>query len=382
MKHVRGLALLLASLAVGCGGEGSKAQGPIRIGSVLSITGSAAFLGDPMLRTLELYVERINGQGGVVGRPLELIHYDDGSDAAKANAFAKRLIESDKVDLIIGPTTTGSAMAMVPLVERARVPMLALSGGVVIVEPLRKWVFKIPTTDRMSIERDYQDMRRRGIARIAVLAETSGLGQSAAKEAQATAAKHGITIVAREDYGQRDTDVTPQLTRLRNAPGVQAVLMLGFGQGAVLATRNYHQLGIRLPLYQSHGVASNEFIRLSGPAAEGVRLSSPALLVADRLPAGAPERPVVLDYMQSYRDRYHQDPATFGGYAYDALMIAVEALRKAGTDRERLRDAIEQTRGYVGTQGTVNMSPSDHIGLPIESLRMVEIRNGGWELVE
>jgi len=376
MRRAGALALLLAALAVGCGGEGSKQAGPIRIGSVLSITGGAAFLGDPMLKSLQLYVERINAAGGVNGRRLELIHYDDASDAAKANAFARRLIESDRVDLIIGPTSTGSTMSMVPLVERAQVPLLSLAGAVIIVDPVRKWVFKIPTSDRMAVERVFQDMRRRGIARVALLVETGGFGQSGAKEAETVAGKYGITLVRREEYGQKDSDVTPQLTRLRNAAGVQAMFVIGFGQGAVMATRNYHQLGIKLPLYHAHGVASDEFIRLSGAAAEGVRLPSPGLLVADRLPADASERAVVLDYIRAYRERYGQEPATFGGYAYDALMIAVEALKKAGTDREKLRDAIEQTRGWIGTQGVVNMSPTDHIGLRIESLHIVEIRNG------
>jgi branched-chain amino acid transport system substrate-binding protein len=331
-----------------------------------------------MLKSLQLYAERINGAGGVNGRRLELIHYDDASDAAKANAFARRLVESDRVDLIIGPTSTGSTMSMVPLVERARVPLLSLAGAVVIVDPVRKWVFKIPTSDRMAVERVLQDMRRRGIARLGLLVETGGFGQSGAEEAEASAGKYGITIVRREEYAQKDSDVTPQLTRLRNAAGVQAVFVIGFGQGAVMATRNYHQLGITLPLYHAHGVASDEFIRLSGAAAEGVRIPSPGLLVADRLPADAPERQVVLDYIETYRARYRQEPATFGGYAYDALMIAVEALRRAGTDREKLRDAIEQTRGWVGTQGVVNMSPTDHIGLGIESLHIVEIRGGKW----
>jgi branched-chain amino acid transport system substrate-binding protein len=382
MRRAGALALLLAALAVGCDGEGSKQAGPIRIGAVLSITGGAAFLGDPMLKSLQLYVERINAAGGVNRRRLELIHYDDASDAAKANAFARRLIESDRVDLIIGPTSTGSTMSMVPLVDRAHVPLLSLAGAVIIVDPVRKWVFKIPTSDRMAVERVFQDIRRRGIARVALLVETGGFGQSGAKEAEAVAGKYGITLVGREEYGQKDSDVTPQLTRLRNAAGVQAVFVIGFGQGAVMATRNYHQLGIELPLYHAHGVASDEFIRLSGAAAEGVRLPSPGLLVADRLPADAPERAVVLDYIEAYRERYGQEPATFGGYAYDALMIAVEALKKAGTDREKLRDAIEQTRGWVGTQGVVNMSPTDHIGLRIESLHIVEIRNGEWVPVD
>ncbi|HYC33875.1 MAG TPA: ABC transporter substrate-binding protein [Gemmatimonadales bacterium] len=374
---VTALALLAA-----CGGGERREQGPIRVGSILSVTGGVAFIGDPMLKTLQLYVERINAQGGVDGRPVELVHYDDASDAAKANAFAKRLIESDEVDLIIGPTTTGAALAILPLVERAGVPMLALCGGVVVVEPVRKWAFKIPVSDRMSIERDWEDMRARGITRVAILSETTGLGQSSLKEADGTAGRHGITILARETYGQKDSDVTPQLTRLRNVRGVQAILILGSGQGAVLATRNFHQLGIELPLYHTHGVVSNEFIRLAGAAAEGARLSTTALVLGERLASDDPVRRIVLDYVRVYRERYGEEPAPYGGYAYDALMIAVEAIRKAGgTDRAKVRDAIEGI-SYVGTQGTTTMSPTDHIGLPIAALRMVEIRKGAWVPVE
>ena len=164
---------LAASMA--CASWGALAAEPIRIGSVLSVTGPAAFLGDPELKTLQLYVEEINKKGGVLGRPLELVHYDDGSDAAKANSFGKRLIEDDKVDILIGGTTTGSTMSIVPLVEKAGIPFISLAGAVVVIEPVKKWVFKTPHTDRMAAEKVFEDMKKRGISKIALLSETSGL---------------------------------------------------------------------------------------------------------------------------------------------------------------------------------------------------------------
>lgn len=361
----------------------AAAQQPIRVGSFLSTTGPASFLGDPEIKTLKLYIEKLNGQGGVLGRKLELIAYDDGGDASKANGFAKRLIESDKVDLIIGGTTTGTTMACVPVIEAAGIPFISLAGGIVVVEPVRKWVFKTPGTDRQSVERIFGDMMNRRIAKVGLLSETSGLGQSSRQEALKLAPKYGIALVADETYAQKDTDMTPQLTRIRNAPGVQAVLVVGLGQGPATATRNFDQLAMKLPLYHTHGVAARDFIELTGKASEGVRIASPALIVADDLPATDPQKAVLTAYRSEYQARYAEEPATFGGYALDALMIAVEAIKRAGgTDREKVRAALEEIRGYVGTAGVFNLSPTDHMGLDRSSFRMVEIRGGAFRLMK
>ena len=287
---------LVAGATLVLGTLGAYAAEPIKIGSVLSVTGPAAFLGDPELKTLQLYVEELNKKGGVLGRQLQLVHYDDGSDANKANGFVKRLIEDDKVDLLVGGTTTGSTMAMLPLVEKANVPFISLGGAVVIIEPVKKWVFKTPHTDRMAAEKVFEDMKKRGISKVALLSETSGFGQSGKKEAEGVASKYGIALVANETYGPKDTDMSPQLTKIRNTAGVQAVFVFGLGQGPAIVTKNYKQLGISLPLYHAHGVASEEFIKLAGPAAEGVRLPAAALLVADKLATNDPQKPVVTAY--------------------------------------------------------------------------------------
>ena len=358
------------------------AADPIKIGSVLSVTGPAGSLGDPELKTMQLYVDEINKKGGVIGRPLQLISYDDGSDASKANGFAKRLIEDDKVDIIVGGTTTGATMSMVPLVEKAQIPFISLAGAVVIIEPVKKWVFKTPHTDRMAAERVLDDMKKRGITKVALLSETSGFGQSGKKEVEAVLNKYGVTLVANETYGPKDTDVSPQLTKIKNTPGVQAVFVFGLGQGPAIVTKNYKQLGITLPLYQSHGVASGEYLKLAGPAAEGVRLPSPAQSIPGKLADSDPQKSVVVGYDQAYRTAYKEEASTFGGYAYDGLMLAVDAIKRAGsTDPAKVRDAIEATKGYVGSSGVFNMSPTDHMGLELSSFRLLEIKNGDWTIV-
>ena len=382
MFRMTGVAFAALALSLGTS-LGAGAQEPIKIGSVLSVTGPAAFLGDPEKKTLDLYIERINAAGGVLGRKLELYTYDDGTDATKANGFAKRLIEEDKVDILIGGTTTGSTMAMVPVVEKAEIPFISLAGAVVIIEPVKKWVFKTPHTDRMAAEKVFEDMKKRGLSKVGLLSENSAFGQSGKKETLAVAGKYGMQIVANEMYGPKDADVTTQLTKIKNTAGVQALLVFGFGQGPAVVTKNIGQLGIALPHYESHGVASEEYIKLSGKAAEGVRLPAAALLVAKTLPNNDPQKPVVVGYEKAYKDRYKQDVSTFGGHAIDGLMIAVNAIKRAkSTDKAKVRDAIEQTKGFIGTGGIVNMSPTDHMGLDLSAFRMLEIRNATWTLAK
>jgi branched-chain amino acid transport system substrate-binding protein len=369
-----GLSLVLAAPVV--------AQEPIRIGSFLSVTGPASFLGDPEQKTLEMQIEKINAEGGVLGRKLQLIVYDDAGDAEKARTFAKRLLEQDKVDVIVGGSTTGATMAAVPLAEAAGVPFISLAGAVVIVEPVKKWVFKTPHTDRMACDKIFVDMKARGLAKAALISGSGGFDKSMRGECLKVAPNHGVQIVADETYGAADTDMTAQLTKIKGS-GAQAVLNAGFGQGPAIVTRNHKQVGVGLPLYQSHGVASKEFIKLSGDAAEGVRLPAAALLVADLLGAGDPQKPVVTAYRDAYEGKFKSEVSTFGGHALDGLMLAVNAIKAAGgTDRAKVRDAIEATKGYVGTGGVVNMSATDHMGLDLSAFRMLEVKGGNWSLVK
>ena len=359
-----------------------NANAEIRIGAVLSVTGPASFLGDPEKRTLEIYVDAINAKGGVNGEKLKLIVYDDGGDANNARTFATRLVEEDKIVAMVGGTTTGSTLAMIPLFEEAKIPFISLAGAVQIVEPVRNWVFKTPHTDRMACEKILIDLKQRKLTTIALISGTDAFGKSMRDQCVAVAPKAGITIAHEETYGPRDSDMTPQLTNIKNKAGVQAVVNPGFGQGPAIVTRNYRQIGISFPLYQSHGVASKQFIDLAGPAAEGVRLPAAALLVGDKLPDGDPQKAVVVDYARTYQQKTGQPVSTFGGHAYDGLMILVEAMKRAkSADKAKVRDEIERTKGYVGTGGIVNMTAADHMGLGLSAFRMLEIKNGEWTLV-
>lgn len=363
-------------------GAGQEATAQVKVGAVLSVTGPASFLGDPEKKTLEMYVDAINAKGGVNGQKIQLVIYDDGGDANAARTFATRLVEEDKVVAMVGGTTTGATLAMIPVFEEAQIPFISLAGAIQIIQPVRKWVFKTPHTDKMACEKIFADLKARKMTTIAMISGTDAFGKSMRDQCVGVAPSSGITIAHEETYGPRDSDMTPQLTNIRNKAGVQAVVNPGFGQGPAIVTRNYRQLGITVPLYQSHGVASKQFIDLAGPAAEGVRLPAAALLVADKLPDSDRQKKVVVDYSRIYREKTGQQVSTFGGHAYDGLMILVEAMQRAkSADKVKVRDEIEKTKGYVGTGGIVTMSPTDHMGLDLSAFRMLEIKKGDWTLL-
>jgi branched-chain amino acid transport system substrate-binding protein len=380
LKKLATALAISAALSLGVAGQAVAAD-PIKVGTFLAVTGPASFLGDPELKTLQMYIENINAKGGIDGRQVELVHYDTGGNAKEAVNFAKRLIQKDQVDVIVGGSTSGSSLSVMPLVDKAGIPFISLAGSVKIIDPVQKWTFKTPHTDRMAAQKIYEDMSRRGITKVALISGNGGFGKSGRNESLAMAASYDIEIVADEQYGAKDTDMTAQLTKIRDTDA-QAILNFGFGSGPAIVTKNVRQLGIDLPLYQSHGVASKKFIELAGDAAEGVRLPAAALLVADKLPENDPQRPVLLGYKNLYEAK-HGDVSTFGGHAYDGLMIALEAIDRANsTDKAKVRDEIEKTKGFPGTGGVFNMSPSDHMGLGLDAFQMLEIRNGDWTIVK
>jgi branched-chain amino acid transport system substrate-binding protein len=373
----------LAFFGLAVSGGAVLAQGkPIKIGALVSATGPASFLGDPQQKTLEMDIKKINAAGGVLGRKLELVLYDDASDANKANAFARRLIIQDEVDAIIGASTTGTTMAVVPQIESAKIPNLSLAGASVVVEPVKPWVFKMPHSDRMAAQKILGEMKQHGFTQFALLSDTGGFGKSGRDETLKAAQQLGLKVVEDLQYGEKDTDMTPQLTKIKSSPA-QAVLIFGTGQAPAIATRNYRQLGIQVPLYMTHGQASTEYIRIAGKASEGVRMPSPALLIAKSLPANDPQHDVTAAYVRDYEGEFKADVSTFGGYGHDALLMLIDAIKRAGgTDKAKVRDAIEQTKGFVGVSGIYTMSPQDHMGLDTSAFRMVEIKDGAFKEVK
>ncbi len=365
-------------------GLAAPAMAEIRIGASISATGPAAFLGDPQVKTLEMLVEELNAAGGINGETVRLVHYDDGGDPNRARTFATRLIEDDEVVAIIGGTTTGATMSILSVAEDAEIPFISLAGAIEIIAPVRPFTFKTPHTDRMACQKIFEDIVARGFTNVAMISGTDGFGASMRAQCSDVIGDYGLNLVADENYNPTDVDMTAQLTNIRAAQGVEALINPGFGQGPSIVTRNYAQLGLDIPFYQSHGVASNGFIELAGAsAAEGIRLPGTALLVADILDDDDPQKEIALAYKTAFEAKTGTPVSTFGGYAHDAFLILTDAIARAGSsDPQDIRDAIEATAGLVGTTGTYTFAPDDHLGLDLSAFRMLEIRDGAWTLVE
>lgn len=376
------LQLTAGLLLAGATAAHAQSEPPIKIGAFASVTGGNAFLGEPTKKTLELFVDKINREGGVNGRKLSLVLYDSKTSAKDAAAIARRLIDEDRVDIVIGGTSTGETMAAVPYMEETRTPFISLGGAVVIVDPVKRYVFKTPHTDLMSVEKAFQQIQKEKLSKVGLLSGAGGYDQSCRKNAAAAAPRFGITIAADEQHGNGDTDLTAQLTKIR-AANPDAVIYCGAGAASSIAAKNYRQLAMKPKLYMTVGVGSTAYIEGSEGAAEGTRVTGSALLAFNDLAPSDPIYAPTKTYVEAYEGTFREAVSNFGGYAYDGLMIAVAALRKAGsTDKEKVRDAIESLKNFPGVTGVYSFSPENHLGLTPDALRILEVKNGRYRLIE
>jgi branched-chain amino acid transport system substrate-binding protein len=379
------VALLAALLAIaGCGessGDSSSdaTQEPIKIGAILSLTGPYAGLGDPEKKLIEMEVKKINDAGGIDGRPIEVIIEDDATDEAQAVAAASRLIEQENVVAIIGASGTGQTMAMRGDVQRAGIPQVSMAGGTVITNPVDSLVFATPWSNTIVVPFTLDYMKSQGITKIGLLTDSGGFGTDGQAVFKAEAPKAGVEIVADETLNPGDTDMTAQLTKIKNSDA-QAVVMWTAGSEAATIAKNAQDLGIDLPIYGSHGIARQEFIDGAGDAAEGVKLAAGKVLDPSLYGEDSEGATVANDFIDSYQQAYGEKPGMFPGYAYDALYLVVEAAKRVQGDLtpQALRDEIENTSGWVGIDGTYNMTADDHNGLTVDDLQMFEISGGSF----
>ena len=358
-----------------------------KVGAVFSVTGRASFLGDPEKKTAEMIAEKINADGGINGHPLKLILYDDEGDATKCNLAVKRLITQDKVSAIIGPSLSGLSIAVVPLAEKYKVPIVSCAASYKIVwdgdnaKPW-KWIFKTPQSDSLAVEAVYTQLKGLGLTKIAIMTVTSGFGQSGRSELLRLAPEYGMEIVADEKYGPKDTDMTAQLTKVKGlAP--QAIVNWSIGPTQVVVLRNWKDLGMTsIPFYQSHGFGSRKNIELAAGAAEGVFCPLGACNIAGILPGDHAQKKTTMEYLEMYKANYNEPLSSFGGHAWDALYLVVDALGTVGPDRAKIRDYLESKTGFVGQHGVFNFSEMDHNGLTKEAFSMVVVKDGDWALVD
>lgn len=372
---------IVAGLVVGLWASASAGAEPIRLGALFETSGFIASLGNPGLEGARLAVEQLNAAGGLHGRPIELVNVNTESDETKAVTAAKRLIEQESVLAIVGPMSSGSNFAIIDTVQRARFPMIAngASRGIVLPPDQKRWVFLAPLTDVLVQGKMLGHMKQRGITKIALLNSDVAFGTSGREQLERLAPAAGIGIVIGQTGGNTDQDLTPQLTRIR-ASDAEATVIWGTGPFLAIATKNHRQLGIRTPLYISHAGNDFNYLRLAGDAANEVFIPSSKIYVAASLPPSDPQRPVIERFVADYEKRYGRKPATFAGNGYDSVMMLVAAIRSAGADREKIREALEGLRGYVGVTALYTYSATDHFGAHEESVVMLQVRAGSFEL--
>jgi branched-chain amino acid transport system substrate-binding protein len=363
------LALAAAPLAP------ARAAAPIKVGAILAVTGPASNLGAPEARTLELLVEQQNARGGINGRPVQLLLRDTGSLPEKAVSFAKQLIDEEEVVAIIGPTTSGETMQVKAIAEQGKTLLLSCAAAEVIVNPLARWVFKVAPKDADAVDLIFARMRARGTTRIGVLSSNTGFGKAGKEQVEKRAAAAGITVAVSEVYDKAATDLTAEVTKLK-AANVQAVLNWSIEPAQSIVLKNLRQVGLDVPAYQSHGFANVAYARAAGAAAEGVVFPASRVVVADLLPEKHPQKAAVTAFKSAYQARYQEEVSTFGGHAWDAFTLLAKALGEGGDDREKVRAAVEGTRGLAGTAGVFNFSATDHNGLDASAFELLTVKDG------
>lgn len=386
MKHVL-LSVLCMSALMGrvvLGQEAPKplpTPEPIKIGAIFAVTGPAANLGAPEEKTAKMVVDKLNAAGGVLGHKIALIVKDSGGDSQKAVSFAKQLIEEDKVLAIIGPSTSGETMQIKPICEEAKVILVSCAAAEPIVNPVAKYVFKTPQKDSQAVTWIYNTMKEKGISKIAVLSGADGFGKSGKAQLEALAKTSGIEILVNEVYDPKETDLTAVLTKVKGVAGVQAVVNWTIAPAQSIIPKNMKQISLNVPLFQSHGFGNIKYAQQAGEAAEGTLFPAGRLLIVDELKDDHPQKAVLAAYKKDYESTYKEDVSTFGGHAYDALLVVVEAIKKAGTtDKEKVRDAIENLKGLAGTAGVFNYSAEDHTGLDLTAFEMLTVKNGKFAI--
>lgn len=358
----------------------SVSYAEIRLGALFSTTGPASFLGMPEKQTLEMLVEEANKNGGINGEKIDLYLYDTRGIDAEARKKFIRLVKKDRVDAVIGPTRSGSTLAIKELAGKFKMPLISCASSDRIIEPINPFVFKVAPSDTLAVRKIYSYLKDNGRKKIAIITAQNGYGDSGRTALLNEAEKMGIDIVADEKFRDNDRDMTAQLTKITEK-NPDAIICWGVGPAPAIVAKNYKQLQPEAMLIMSHGVASKKFINLAGNAAEDIILPAGRLLVAEKLSDNNRFKSMLVKYKNTYEERFDSSVSTFGGHAYDAFQIFKKAYKISVKENIEMTKAIENIKGYLGTYGEFNFSQNDHNGLDMDAFIMLKINNGDWELM-
>jgi branched-chain amino acid transport system substrate-binding protein len=375
-RVLTGAAALLAAMSL-------HAQETLKIGAIFSTSGPGAFLGVPEERGFRMKVDEINKAGGIGGRKIDVVVYDTEGNTSKAAQLARRLIESDQVVAVVGPSSSGESLQVLPIANELKTPLIAHAGTEKMTNPVTPWVFNTPPTDRVVAAHLLSVFKKRGITQLALLSAADGFGQSGANVVKELAPKYGVTIARHEEFNRTDADMTAQVLKAKDSPA-QAMLVWSAFPAPTIIARNAAAVGYAKPMYNSFAAASKDLLVQAGPAAEGSYVSSMRLLAPETLKASDSMRPAVMKIFNDYKAKYNEAPATFVAHSHDAMSLIEAAVRKINgpVTRDNLRAALE-TVTVTGGNGIYRLSPTSH-GLDPDSNSMVllQAKGGQWVVAD
>jgi branched-chain amino acid transport system substrate-binding protein len=365
-----------------------KALAPYKIGVVLALSGYYTGIGVPARDGAVALANEINAAGGINGRKLQLIIEDDGTDESKAVLAVKKLINQDKVLAIVGPTGTGLSMAAIPIVEKAKVPMFAVGAGDVLVKPVKKWVFKFVSGETKNHAENYRYLKSKGVKKLALLYVSNAYGKGSAAYVRKTAPKEGFELVVDETYAPKDQDFAPQLTKVR-ASGAEGLIVEDASVATALLAKQMKSLGIKIPWTGPYGMIGPANVKAAGSAFDGLVVPAPKVYVADQLPDTDRQKKVALQFIAAYKKTTGKDVNPMGMHGWDPILVIAEALKRTNPDpanlaeaRAKIRDAVEGLKNFPAVVSILNLSPTDHEGMPPGWAALVELRGGKFYMVK
>lgn len=399
MRGLRKTALaaicLLAALALAAPAlaSGTKFE-PVKIGAFFALSGPAAVIGTPTKLVAIMVVDKINKEGGIQGRPIQLVLADTEGEPTKAVMAFKKFVNVDKVVGVIGPTRTGTGMAVKKQIEAAKMPtVMTVGGDPVIMEGklgkmdlgTARYVFKAPQRSSVAVAKVLGYLKAHKLTNIGLISASDGFGRDGAVWVKKLAPKYGLKIVGSEQFNPKDVDMKTQLTSLA-AKKPSIIICWTIGPAASIVSKNHHALGLKMPLFQCHGVPGPSYLKLAGAAAEGDLMPATKLMVYKSLPDSDPQKKVIAEFVRLYTEVYKYDKQypinTHSGYAWDAVYLLANAMKKVGTNPDKVRAELEKTKNYVGVSGVYNLSPKDHNGLGEDSMVILQVKGGQFVLVK
>ncbi len=387
LKKFKSLAVFASfATALGASHAAPTEEKEIRMGVLLPVSGPLAFVGATKKKALDLLVEQINERGGMSGHKVKVFFYDTESNTTLVSQQFRRLAESDKVDIVIGPTVTGETLVARPVANELKVPMVPFAGTEAVINPVTPYMFAFVPSDRHAARKMLAMIKAKGLKSVAFLHSADGFGQTGLRVMKELSAQMGIELKTIEEFGPRDSDMTPQVMRIR-AGGADAMFVWGVNPGPTIIMKNAKAIGYNKPIVNSYGVASQQFINQAGAAGEGSYVAGTAIMGALQMDAADPVRKSTEKFIKDYEARYKEPIAAFAGFMFDGLNLVEQAVAKAGgkVDRESLATAFRNGGiKFTGANGKLEFKPNSSTAQNDDSdgIVILQIKNGKFNLVK